>query len=382
MHPRASVAALAAILSACTAGQAPPAEPAGVTKQPFGALPSGQAVDLYTLAAGTTRVTVTPYGAILASIVTPDRDGRPGDIVLGFEGIEGYVTSNPYFGAVVGRYGNRIGNARFILDGQTYELAKNNGPNTLHGGVRGFDKVLWTAREVQGPADAAALELQYVSADGEEGFPGTLTATVTYTLTAANELRIDYRATTDKPTVVNLTNHSYFNLAGQGRGDILDHRVTLHAERFTPVDATLIPTGELRPVAGTPFDFRSPTRIGSRIDADDEQIRYGLGYDHNFVVDGTPGVLRPAARVVSPASGRSLEVLTTEPGIQFYSGNFLDGSVTGKGGSVYGRRTAFCLETQHYPDSPNKPQFPSVVLRPGETYQSTTIFRFGIDGGS
>lgn len=373
------VASVAAVVLVAAAAASPQAGP-GVTSRDFGRLPSGEPVRLYTLAAGDVTVSITPWGGVVTSILTPDRDGRAGDIVLGFDTLDQYLQPNPFFGAIVGRYGNRIGGARFTLDGRTYTLAKNNGANSLHGGVRGFDKVLWSAREVPVAAGAAAaLELTHVSPDGDEGFPGKLTATVTYTLTADAALRIDYRATADKPTVVNLTNHSYFNLNGQASGNILDHLVTLHAERYTPVDDGLIPTGAIVPVAGTPFDFRSGTAIGARIDADDPQLRYARGYDHNFVVDGPAGTLRPAARVVAKASGRTLAVETTEPGIQFYSGNFLDGTLHGKGGVVYHQRSGLCLETQHYPDSPNQPAFPSVVLRPGAEYRSTTVYRFGVE---
>jgi aldose 1-epimerase len=380
MALRQAAVSLATAVVLAGVGTAAQSGSARVTSRDFGKMPSGETVRLYTLAAGNVTVSITPYGGIVTSIVTPDREGKRADVVLGFDSLEGYLKPNPYFGALIGRYGNRIGGGRFTLDGQTYTLPKNDGNNTLHGGNRGFDKVLWSAREVPAAdGKSAALELTYVSKDGEEGFPGTLTATVTYTLTADGALRLDYRATTDKPTVVNLTNHSYFDLNGQGSGDILDHLVTLDAARFTPVDDGLIPTGVLAPVAGTPFDFRKPTAIGARIGLDDPQLRYGRGYDHNFVLDGASGTLRPAARVVAPKTGRTLDVETTEPGIQFYSGNFLDGTLTGKAGAVYAQRTGFCLETQHFPDSPNKPDFPSVVLRPGEEYRSTTIYRFGVE---
>jgi aldose 1-epimerase len=281
----------------------------------------------------------------------------------------------PYFGAVVGRYGNRIAKGKFKLNGVEYTLAVNNGENALHGGLKGFDKQVWTARDAS-DGGVPAIEMTYVSKDKEEGYPGNLTVKVLYTLTENNELKLDYTANTDKDTVLNVTNHSYFNLAGQGEGTILDHVLMLNADKFTPVDAGLIPTGELKPVAGTPFDFRQPTRIGDRIDAKDEQIVRGKGYDHNFVLNGPQGQLQLAARVSEPKSGRVMEVHTTEPGVQFYTGNFLDGSNTGKGGKVYNHRYGFCLETQHFPDSPNKPQFPSVVLKPEGTYRSTTIFRF------
>ncbi len=346
-----------------------------IMKQEFGKTQDGVAVQLYTLRnTKGVRIAITNYGGIITSIVVPDREGRAGDIVLGFDTLDGYLKGHPYFGAIIGRYGNRIGKARLSLDGVEYRLAQNDGDNHLHGGLKGFDKVVWHAREY---ADAAGqhLALHYRSRDGEEGYPGNLDVNVVYTLNENNQLRIEYTATTDKPTVVNLTNHSYFNLAGDG--DILGHVLRLNADQFTPVDKGLIPTGELRAVQGTPFDFTTPTAIGARINQDDEQLRFGRGYDHNFVVRGEAGVLREAAEVYEPKTGRTLRVITTEPGIQFYSGNFLDGTLRGKGGRVYGHRSGFCLETQHFPDSPNKPQFPSTVLRPGETYRSTTVYEFG-----
>ena len=285
-------------------------------------------MDLFTLKnAKGMEVVITNYGAIVVSLKTPDRNGKMADVVLGFDSLDGYLGDNPYFGAIVGRYGNRIAKGRFTLNGKQYQLATNNGPNALHGGIKGFNKVVWQAQ----PVGESGVKLTYVSQDGEEGYPGTLTATVEYTLTDANELKISYLATTDKDTVLNLTNHSYFNLAGEGTGDILGHVLQIFADRFTPVDATLIPTGELKPVAGTPFDFRQPHAIGERINATDEQIKLGGGYDHNFVLNGTIGTLHPAARVSEPTSGRVMEVLTTQPGVQFYSGNFLDGSIKGKG---------------------------------------------------
>lgn len=340
--------------------------------QIFGTLPTGEEVQLFALKnARGVEITITNYGGIVVSLKVPDRGGKVADVVLGFDSLDGYLTRSRYFGAIVGRYANRIGNGRFALDGVEYTLAKNNGNNHLHGGIKGFDKALWKAA-----AEGNRVTLRHVSRDGEEGYPGTLSATVIYTLTDANELRIDYDATTDKATVVNLTNHSYFNLAGEGQGDILGHVVTLEADRFTPVDEGLIPTGELRNVDGTPFDFRKPAAIGARINDADEQLKRGRGYDHNFVLNGAIGTLRPAARVVEPKSGRVLEVLTTQPGVQFYTGNFLDGSIRGKGGRPYNQRYGFCLETQHFPDSPNKPSFPTVVLRPGDRYRTTTVFRF------
>lgn len=348
-----------------------------MTVKQFGVTPDNKPIHLYTLDNGSgLKVAITDYGAAIVSIEAPDRANQPADVVLGFDSAEGYLGQHPYFGVIVGRYGNRIGGARFTLDGVTYKLTANEGPNQLHGGIRGFDKALWQARDVSS-ASAPALELSYLSKDGEEGYPGNLSIKVVYTL-SGNDLRLDYHATTDKPTVLNPTNHSYFNLAGEGSGDILGHVLTIYASRFTPVSKDLIPTGELRSVEGTPFDFRTPTPIGARINADDEQIRFGGGYDHNFVLDSGGKSLALAARVLEPRSGRVLEVLTTEPGLQFYTGNFLDGSVKGKGGKPYAKRSGLCLETQHFPDSPNKPEFPSTVLRPGQEFRSTTIFRFSV----
>lgn len=345
-------------------------------KESFGRLADGTPVDLYTLTSpGGVEARITNYGGIIVSLKTPDRNGRLGDIVLGYDDLGGYLIKTPYFGAIVGRYGNRIGGASFRLSegGPLYTLAANNGRNSLHGGRVGFDKKVWKARTESG-ADGVALILEYLSPDGEEGFPGNLAVTVTYTLTNGGDLRIDYSAKTDKETVVNLTNHTYFNLAGEGT--VLDHEVTLNADRFTPVNSELIPTGELREVRGTAFDFLKPHRIGERIDSTEEQIVFGKGYDHNFVLNKPAGTLGKVATVYEAKTGRVLEVMTTEPGVQFYTGNVLDGSITGKGGRVYNRRAAFCLETQHFPDSPNKPGFPSVRLRSGETFQSQTIFRF------
>jgi aldose 1-epimerase len=352
---------------------------AGIIKKPYGALPDGREVEFYVLTNDNgLQVSITNYGGIVTSLTAPDRNGRFADVVLGFDGLDGYLAGHPYFGAIIGRYGNRIAGGKFTLDGQSYELARNNNGNHLHGGIAGFDKALWRAAPDFHP-DGPRLGLTYVSADGEEGYPGQLDLTVDYTLTQDDELRIDYRATTDKPTHVNLTNHSYFNLAGQGAGDILGHELTINADHFTPVDDGLIPTGEIRCVTGTPMDFREPTAIGARIFDDDEQLRFGGGYDHNFVLNGSDGSLSMAARVSEPGTGRVVEVFTTEPGVQLYTGNFLDGSITGKGGRVYGRRCAFCLETQHFPDSPNQPEFPSTVLRPDEEYRTTTIYRFSVE---
>jgi aldose 1-epimerase len=362
-------------LSACS----PARKEANVTpiqKQPFGRTAAGEDVDLYVLSnQHGMEAAITNYGAILVSLKVPDRTGKPGDVVLGYDNLDGYLRQNPYFGAIVGRYGNRIAKGRFTLDGKEYTLARNNGENALHGGIKGFDKVVWTARDAS-TKGSPAVELTYVSKDGEEGYPGTLTVTVTYSLNDANELRIDYAATTDKATVLNLTNHSYFNLAGEGQGDVLGHQVMLNAGKFTPVDAGLIPTGELRDVKGTPFDFTQPVAIGARINERDEQLIRGLGYDHNWVLRGGGGSMALAARVYEPTSGRVMEVLTDQPGVQFYTGNFLDGTIHGKGGKAYQHRYGFCLETQHFPDSPNHPAFPSTVLRPGEKYRSATVFRF------
>ena len=358
----------------------------GIARKPFGSTQRGEAVSAYTLKnAHGIELQVLDYGGIIVSLRAPDRTGRLADVVLGFDSLADYQRGSPYFGALIGRYGNRIARGRFTLEGRTYALATNNGPNHLHGGVRGFDKVVWSVTPFE-RADSAGLVLNYTSPDGEEGYPGTLRATVTYTLTNANELIFDYHATTDRATPMNLTQHSYFNLAGDGTGDILGHVVTINADRFTPVDSTLIPTGEIRSVAGTPFDFRTPTPIGARIDQDDQQLRYGRGYDHNFVLDkggigGKGGIgedMTLAARVYEPTSGRVMEISTTEPGLQFYSGNFLDGTLRGKQGVVYRHRYGFAMETQHFPDSPNKPAFPSTILRPGEDYRTRTIYRFGV----
>jgi len=343
------------------------------TRADFGKTPEGVAVSIYTLTnSHGMEARITNYGGIVVSLKAPDKTGAMSDIVLGFDTLDGYVNNTSYFGALIGRYGNRIGKARFNLDGHEYKLAANNGENSLHGGTRGFNRAVWTPRELSD----GGLELVYVSNDGEEGYPGNLRVRVTYHLTPANELKIEYEASTDKDTVLNLTNHSYFNLKGAGNGDILDHKMMINADRFTPVDAGLIPTGELRSVNGTPFDFRKPTAIGARINQDDEQLKLGKGYDHNWVLNKSANSLSLAARVEEPTTGRVLEVHTTEPGVQFYTGNFLDGTAKGKGGKTYGFRSGFCLETQHFPDSPNKPSFPSTVLRPGQQFHSTTVYRF------
>lgn len=346
--------------------------------QPFGKTAEGEDVQIYTLTNSSgMEVRIMNYGGVIVSVKVPDKSGALSDVVLGCDTLDGYLKGVPYFGALVGRYGNRIAKGKFELDGQTYSLARNNGENALHGGLKGFDKVVWAAEPFEKDG-ASGLVLKYTSADGEEGYPGKLDVTVTYTLTADNSIRIDYEAVTGKPTVVNLTNHSYWNLKDAGATPILDHEVMLNCDRFTPVDAGLIPTGELKPVEGTPFDFRSPEKIGARIDADDEQIKRGGGYDHNFVINRTGEGLQLAAKVTEPTTGRVMEVLTMEPGVQFYTGNFLDGTITGKGGTIYQKRAGFCLETQHFPDSPNQPDFPSTTLRPGEIYKTTTVYKFSV----
>ena len=348
-------------------------------KTAFGKTADGQAVDLYTLSNKSgMEVAIMTYGGTVVSLKTADKDGKFDDIVLGYDKLEDYAAGTSYFGATIGRYGNRIAHGKFSIGKNTYTLAKNNGENTLHGGLIGFNKKVWTAKDVSGVA-GEAIELTYLSKDGEEGFPGNLSCKVTYTLTPQNSLKIEYSATTDKETVLNLTNHAYFNLAGQGNGDILQNHLMLNADRFTPVDAGLIPLGELRKVKGTPFDFTTSTAVGARIDQEDEQIKLGMGYDHNFVLNRKSPSLMLAAKVHEPKSGRVMEVWTTEPGVQFYTGNFLDGKGTGKGGKPYGRRTALCLETQHYPDSPNHPAFPTTLLKPGARYHTTTVYKFSAE---
>jgi aldose 1-epimerase len=367
------IVAVAAIC--CLAGCASlPHSNGSISQEPFGTTPDGAPVDIYTLRnSNGVEARISNYGGTVVSLKVPDRDGQFGDVVLGYDNLDDYIKDSPYFGCLIGRYGNRIANGKFSLDGQIYTLAVNNGPNSLHGGLKGFDKVVWSARPVTSKL-GPALELSYLSKDGEEGYPGNLRVKAVYTLTEDNGLRLDYTATTDRATVINLTQHSYFNLAG--KGDILGHVVMMPAARFTPVDSTLIPTGELRPVSGTPFDFNRPTAIGERINQEDEQLKFGGGYDHNWVFNKQAGDLSLLARVAEPTTGRVLEVLSTEPGLQFYSGNFLDGTLTGKGGWVYQFRDGFCMEPQHFPDSPNQPDFPSTVLRPGQTYKNTIIYRF------
>jgi aldose 1-epimerase len=346
-----------------------------VTKQSYGKTAGGENVDLYTLRNSKgVEAKITNYGGIVVSLKVSDRNGKFDDVVLGFNDLESYLTKNdPYMGALIGRYGNRIAKGRFTLNGVEYKLAVNNGENHLHGGIKGFDKVVWTGREMKTPVGPAVV-LTYLSKDGEEGYPGNLNVRVIYTLTNKNELKIDYTATTDKDTVTNLTHHSYFNLAGEGNGDILSHVVTINANRFVPTDAGSIPTGELKSVAGTPFDFLKATAIGARINQDDEQLKFGNGYDHTWVINGRG--MRLAAEAYEATSGRVMQVWTTEPGMQFYTGNFLNGTLTGKSGKVYARRNGFCFETQHYPDSPNQPSFPTTTLKKGQTLKSTTIYRF------
>ena len=362
-----------AALSGCASASRAHTE---VKQEPFGRTKDGQEVFIFTLRnAKGAEARISNYGGLVVSLKMPDRNGKLGDVVLGYDHLEDYLKETPYFGALIGRYGNRIARGKFTLDGQEYTLATNNYPNALHGGTKGFDKVVWEPKILASP-DGAALKLTYLSKDGEEGYPGNLSVTVVYTLMEDNGLRVDYTATTDKDTVVNLTQHSYFNLAG--KGDILGHVVMIPADKFTPVDSTLIPTGELRSVEGTPFDFRTPTAIGARINQDDEQLKFGKGYDHNWVFNKQVGEFTRMARVYEPTTGRVLEVFSTEPGLQFYSGNFLDGTLKGKGGWVYQFRDAFCMEPQHFPDSPNKPEFPSVVLKPGQTYKNLIIYKFSV----
>ena len=349
-----------------------------ITSEPFGKTEDGS-VELFTLKnKNEVTIKITNFGGIVVSIQTPDKNGDFADITLGFDSLPGYLDEHPYFGGIIGRYGNRIGKGKFSIAKETYQLATNNEPNHLHGGIKGFDKVLWDAKMLEESDEAIGVELKYTSKDMEEGYPGNLEVTVNYWLSTDNELIIEYRAITDKPTICNLTNHAYFNLTGEG-GTILDHELMINAAQFTPVDKTLIPTGEIQLVEGTPFDFREPTPIGSRIETENEQLKYGIGYDHNFVLqrEDEEG-LELAATVYEPNSGRFLEVFTEEPGIQFYSGNFLDGSILGRGDTKYDFRTGLCLETQHFPDSPNKESFPSVLLEPHDVYTTKTIYRFSV----
>lgn len=372
-----AVGLLAVTLTGCTTMTPNPAST--ITKSDFGTTPDGQHVDLYTLrnSKGAEACIIT-YGGRVQKLIMPDKHGNMADIVLGYDTLDGYTgTNDPYFGALIGRYGNRIGGAQFTLEGKTYTLAKNNNGNSLHGGLKGFDKVVWTAKpsvSIHGPQ----LTLAYVSLDGEEGYPGNLEVSAIYTLTENNELRLEFTAKTDKPTVVNLTHHSYFNLAGQGNGDILGHIVYINADKTTPVDSGLIPTGAFADVTGTPFDFRKPTAIGARINNPDPVLQYGPGYDHNWVINKPLGEFGLMARVVEPTSGRVMEVWSDQPGLQFYSGNFLDGSITGKDGKVYQKHYAFCMEPQHYPDSPNKPNFPTTELKPGEVYHNVIVYKFSV----
>ena len=371
-----SASLAAAALVGCTTTSLTPNQGAQISVKPFGPPQNGIAVDLYTLRNNNgVEAAICNYGGLVISFKMPDRFGRFGDVVLGYDNLADYIKDTPYFGAMIGRYGNRIAKGKFTLDGKEYTLAINNGPNALHGGLKGFDKVVWEPK-ILARSEGPSLQLRYTSKDGEEGYPGNLSVTAVYTLTDDNALKLEYTATTDKDTVLNLTQHSYFNLAG--KGDILNHTVMIPADKFTSVDSTLIPTGELKPVDGTPFDFRTPTPIGARIGQDDEQLKFGGGYDHNWVINKPMGKLGLMARVFEPTSGRVLEVLSTEPGLQFYTGNFLDGKLTGKGGWVYQRRNAFCMEPQHYPDSPNQPNFPSVVLKPGQVYKNTIVFKFSL----
>jgi aldose 1-epimerase len=349
-----------------------------ITKTSFGRLPDGAPVELYILRnSHGMEATIMTYGGIVTSLKVPDKNGQFGDVALGYDKLDGYLKNTHYFGALIGRYCNRIAHGKFLLDGLEYTLATNNGVNALHGGLKGFDKVVWTARPLP-TADGPSLILTYASRNGEEGYPGNLFVTAVYSVTENNALRVDFTATTDQKTICNLTHHSYFNL--RGSGDVLGHVVHINADKFTPVDNGLIPTGELRPVAGTPFDFLRPATIGTRIGStDDEQIILGSGYDHNWVLNKQANELSLAAEVCEPVTGRTMEVWTTEPATQFYTGNFLDGSITGKGGWVYQSRNAFCFEPQHYPDSPNHPDFPTTELKPGETYQNTIIYKFGAE---
>jgi aldose 1-epimerase len=376
-HQNLILCSLLCALAVVSAGAAGP-QGAGVKKSMFGKMADGREIALYTLTNRRgMKVEVTNYGARTVSIVVPDRDGKMADVLLGFDSGNGYLGDNPFFGAIVGRCANRIAQGEFKLDGKAYHLPINNGPNTLHGGPQGFDKRLWTGREIS--QNPPAVEMAYLSKNGEEGFPGNLYVKVVYTLENDNALRIDYSAATDQDTVINLSNHSYFNLHGQGNGDILGTLLTINADQFTPIGPKLIPTGRRENVAGTPLDFRKPTVIGARIGDDNAQLKYAGGYDFNYVLNRQGSGLQLAARAVDPESGRVLEVLTTQPGLQFYTGNFLDGTIHGEDGKAYVKHAAFCLETQHFPDSPNQPNFPSTELKPGQTFHQVTVFKFSVE---
>ena len=374
-----SHSALVLLLSLVVAGLlgCSTAAPERMSRQPFGQTKEGTPVYLYTLRNGTgAEAKISNYGGLVVSLEVPDKQGKLGDVVLGYDKLSDYLKDSPYFGALIGRYGNRIAKGKFTLDGKEYTLATNNDQNALHGGLKGFDKVVWEPTLVAS-AQGPALKLTYLSRDGEEGYPGNLSVTAVYTLTHDNALKLEFTATTDKDTVVNLTHHSYFNLAG--RDSILNHIVMIPADKYTPVDSTLIPTGELPLVEGTPFDFRTPTAIGARINQDNEQLKFGKGYDHNWVINKPLGQYGLMARVTEPTTGRIMEVYSDEPGLQFYSGNFLDGTLIGKGGWAYQFRNGFCMEPQHYPDSPNKPGFPSVVLKPGQTFHNVIVYKFSVE---
>ena len=370
--------AVACFVAGCASPSKAPEAKGTISGAPFGQTLDGTPVEIYTLRnSHGTEARIMTYGGIVQSLKVPDKNGNLGDVVLGYDSIDGYLTNSPFFGALIGRYANRIARGKFTLDGQEYTLPTNNVPNCLHGGDKGFFARVWTAVKADVGPDGPRLELTYLSKDGEEGFPGNLEVHATYTLTEDNALKVDFKATTDKDTVCNLTHHSYFNL--RGSGDVLGYIVQINADHFTPVDSTLIPTGELRPVDGTPFDFRTPTAIGARINEADQQLKYAGGYDDNWVLNHPPGELGQAARVKDPVSGRVLTVYTTAPGIQFYTGNFLNGTIKGKGGWVYQTREAFCLEPQDFPDAPNHPAFPSSELKPGETYHNTMIYKFSVE---
>jgi aldose 1-epimerase len=374
---RVLLLATTALLGGCASVAGLDKSKMNIVKTPFGTTKGGQPVDLYTLTNARGHVVkITTYGGTIVNLLVPDKAGQLEDVVLGFDTLRDYEERSPFFGCLTGRYANRIAKGKFTLDGQTYSLAVNNGPNHLHGGKVGFDKAVWKAAPAQ-TKSRVILTLTHTSPDGDEGYPGALACEVVYTWDNDDELKIDYTATTTKPTVVNLTNHSYFNLAGHSSGSVLGHLLTLHADSFTPTDATAIPTGEIRAVENTPFDFREPHPLGERINAADQQIKFGSGYDHNFVVNGSPGHLRRCAELSEPKTGRVMTVETSAPGVQLYTANFMNG-LKGKGGANYGHRGAVCLETQHFPDSPNQPAFPTTVVRPGDTYRSTTTFKFSV----